>query len=178
MLAWGASTITLGSVSLAGMVTHVVRVDVQGTLGESQVPHGPSHEVVAQGSGCNVTTPTRDLRRDIGLRAGGECASSTGIDHGLEWARTIGGDNVHGSADRAARGRHLREGRAGLCRDLVHHVDGVLALALGLAQAIGRDVGLLENSSVRLSLAVGAGTGNDTALDAESSGVAACVTGL
>lgn len=141
------------------------------------MPHGPPQEVVTQGAGSNVAILSGDLSRHVRLLALRECSCSTGVDHSLEWASTICGDNVHGAADRAAR-RHLREGRAGLRCNLVHHIHRVLALAFGLAQAIGGDVGLLEDGGVFLSLAVGTGAWDHATLDTESGSVATCIAGL
>lgn len=158
---------------LSGLiVTYIVRVHVQGTLRKSQVPQSPPREVVAQGAGSNVATLAGNLSRHICLRTRLECSSRTRVNHSLEWACSIGRHNVHGAADTAARRRHLRKSRARHGRDLVHHIDCVLALTLSFAQAIGRDVGLLEDSGILLSLAIGAGTGDDTTLNAESGGVA------
>lgn len=142
------------------------------------MPHGPLNEVVAQRAGSNVATLAGNLSRHIGLRTRLECSSRTRVNHSLEWACTIGRHNVHGAADTAARRRHLRKSRARHGCDLIHHVDCILALTLGLAQAIGGDVGLLEDSGILLSLAIGASTGDDTTLNAEGGGVATCITSL
>lgn len=159
-------------------MTYIVRIHVQRPLGKSQVPQSPPHEIVAQGAGSNVATLAGNLRRHIGRRTRLECSSRTRVNHSLEWACTIGRHNVHGAADTAARRRHLRKSRARHRRDLIHHVDCILALTLGLAQAISRDVGLLEDSGILLSLAVGASTGDYSTLNAEGGGVATCITSL
>lgn len=142
------------------------------------MPQCPPHEVVAQRSRRNVAAPPGHLRGDLCLLSRGERPGRTGVHHGLERARTIGGHDVHGPADGTARGGHLGHGRARLRRDTLHHVQGVLALAFGLAQAVGGDVRPLEYGSIQLGLAVRAGAGNDAALNAEGGGVATCITGL
>jgi hypothetical protein len=85
---------------------------------------------------------------------------------------------MESSTEAATRRADLRQSGAGLCDNGAHHTEGVLALAFGAAEAVGRWVQLVEKCSVDFSLAVGPGARDDAALDAEGGGVASCIASL
>lgn len=142
------------------------------------MPKGPLQQVVLERSRRDVAVLARHLRRDLSLGALREGTLAGRVDDGGVRAGAVGGDNVHGTADGAAAGRHLRQGGAGLCGDIGHLVERVLALALGFAQAVRHGVLGLEDGGIDLGLGVRARAGDDAALDAEGRGVAASITSL
>jgi hypothetical protein len=158
---------TSGDFGLEG----VVLVDVGGTLHDADRLQSASPSTLL--GLLDVALGARDLSRDRHL---GPCgASAVGVDHSGVWTSAVGRDNVHGAGDGAALGRDLRKHGAGLGHGLLGaSLDVVVTGTLGAATAVGGVS--LEDGGVRLSDLVLARAGDDTALDAESSAVAASVT--
>lgn len=118
----------------------------------------------------------RHTSHDVCLDTRCELASTGSVNHSLDGTSTVGGDDVEGAVDASAVA-DLGKGGTALVHGGCYHGDGVLALAGGLAQAVGGNVGLCEDGGVDFGDLVPSGTGNDTALDANGSAVAASITG-
>jgi hypothetical protein len=123
-----------------------------------------------QGKELGVRRTSHDIRLDTVRKL----ARSRGIDQRLDRSSAVGGDDVESARDAAAVA-DLGESGAALGHGGYEHVRGVGALAPGLAQAVGRDLGLAEDGGVDFGDFVLSGAGDDGALDAEGGAVAACV---
>lgn len=175
-----------GHVDLEG----VVLVDVGRTLHDANG---------LQGAGPGTLLGLLDLALGAGnlcldIHGGPALASAVGVEHGLVWAGTVGGDNVQSAGDRATGG-DLSQGVAGQGHGgLGARLDVIVSLLRGLLvfniALLGRiegsthPIGLatsislvaLEDGGIRLGDLVLARAGNHTTLDAQSSAVATGIT--
>lgn len=180
----GVDELDNASVGLAGNVTRaggasgnvdlegVVLVDVGGTLHDANSLEGTSPEALL--GLLDVTLGARHLGLDI--HGGPGVTGTVGVDHGLVWAGTVGGDDVQGAGDGAAVGGDLGESGAGLDHGgLGASLNVVVALSVGAAASVGSIA--LEDGGVGLRDLVLAGAGDHSSLDTEGGTVATGITG-
>lgn len=139
-----------GGVGGDGELDGEVHVDVGGALGDdARVLEDGAHEgLLGDGAGALAVVAGQVLGGgEHGAR--GEGALARGVDDGLDGPAAVGGDDVEDARD---LGVDLGEGAAGLGHGALHHGRVDLALASGLAEAVGLDVGLAEDGGVDLGL--------------------------
>lgn len=157
--------------------TYEVTVDIDGTLHQRTAEERASVLARHGAIRVHVAAVAGDLDGDLSLGALRELAGSSSVDDGFERTSTVRSDDVEDTADGPICSTDLRKGVAGESHCLGQHGDCVLALAFGMAKTIGGNLGRAKDGSVDLSDTVGAGAGDDTALDTETSGIATSVTG-
>lgn len=138
---------------------------------ESPVAQAPRYLAV----GFDVALVARHVLHDGGFYARAEGARACGVDHGGDGTCAVGGHDVEGSRDHAAVG-DLGERGAALGHGVGEHGHSVLALAVGLAEAVSGDVCLAEDGGVGLGDLILACAGDDAALDTNGGAVAAGIT--
>lgn len=152
-----------------------VLVDVGGTLGDQAgaLKDAADDGALASNGVGAVTLVTGNVGGVGQGGTGSELAGGAGVEHGLDGTAAIGGHDVEGGVDGVG---DLGKSGAGLDHCLGDIGDSVVAVVGSLAEAIGGDLGALEDSGVNLSLGVGAGTGDDGALNTNGGTVATGVT--
>lgn len=152
-----------------------VLVDVGGTLGDQAgALKDAADDGALAGNGVGAVTLVSSNVGGVGEgSAGSELAGGASVEHGLDGTAAIGGDDVEGGVDGVG---DLGKSGAGLDHGLGDISDSIVAVVGGLAETVGGDLGALEDGGVDLGLGVGAGTGNDAALNTNGGTVATGVS--